>query len=407
MCSDCEQSADAAPVPGSQVRIMMTVLPHPDGRIRSFRCCFGRTYADTRVTSQFQNDHNEDLEDVELTVIVPPSLSAALSDLAVIVEAADAHRHLVDWTPAGTFSVDTRDFAVAAPRQRSSDELRAFDPPQPARPRLPHQLSSSSLPPSFRQTQAAGPAFSSDVPVMPSPWQHQSAHISADDLLPSIGGITTAPGAPTTKIRGVAANTPSSAQLRHPPCEYKRPGQPYLVRSTLIPSGLAGGGSTKVLLRFRGDLGTMATGWSQDEWQARRRLVQFYRSQDNHIVEASFRAVRPIEYTEDAITISCIYREDKDECYITSVDSIYLLEALIGSHFTVEEKNRIRRNLEGFKPLTISKSKGENDGFFKTIMGFPAPKPRNIEKDVKVFPWRILVHMLTKMYALAGPRAHR
>jgi hypothetical protein len=30
-------------------------------------------------------------------------------------------------------------------------------------------------------------------------------------------------------------------------------------------------------------------------------------------------------------------------------------------------------------------------------MGFPNPKPRNIEKDVKVFPWKILAHALKKI----------
>jgi hypothetical protein len=30
-------------------------------------------------------------------------------------------------------------------------------------------------------------------------------------------------------------------------------------------------------------------------------------------------------------------------------------------------------------------------------MGFPNPKPRNIEKDVKVFPWKILGHALKKI----------
>ncbi|KAG9874790.1 hypothetical protein KCU94_g23011, partial [Aureobasidium melanogenum] len=34
---------------------------------------------------------------------------------------------------------------------------------------------------------------------------------------------------------------------------------------------------------------------------------------------------------------------------------------------------------------------------FKIIMGFPSPKPRNIEKDVKVFPWRILAGALKKI----------
>jgi hypothetical protein len=34
-----------------------------------------------------------------------------------------------------------------------------------------------------------------------------------------------------------------------------------------------------------------------------------------------------------------------------------VLEQLIAVRFTVEEKNRIRRNLEEFKPDTVSKSK--------------------------------------------------
>lgn len=66
-----------------------------------------------------------------------------------------------------------------------------------------------------------------------------------------------------------------------------------------------------------------------------------------------------------------------------------------------EEKNRIRRNLEGFKPFTVSKSKADSAEFFRLIMAFGSvrsadsvslsplliiaqPKPRSIEKDLKV-----------------------
>lgn len=82
---------------------------------------------------------------------------------------------------------------------------------------------------------------------------------------------------------------------------------------------------------------------------------------------------------------------------MTSVDTIYLLESLVANHFTVEEKNRIRRNLEGYRPMTVSKGKPDSENFFKIIMGFPSPKPRNIEKDVKVFPWKILAPALKKI----------
>jgi len=53
--------------------------------------------------------------------------------------------------------------------------------------------------------------------------------------------------------------------------------------------------------------------------------------------------------------------------------------------------------LEGFKPLTVSKQKKDSESFLRLIMGFPEPKPRNIEKDVKVFPWPILSNALGKI----------
>jgi hypothetical protein len=77
------------------------------------------------------------------------------------------------------------------------------------------------------------------------------------------------------------------------------------------------------------------------------------------------------DLSSDSIVISCIFREDKNECFVTSVDTIYLLEALVAVRFTVEEKNRIRRNMEGFKPITISKTKSDAEAFFKLIMSFP------------------------------------
>ncbi|CAN9145085.1 unnamed protein product [Alternaria alternata] len=130
---------------------------------------------------------------------------------------------------------------------------------------------------------------------------------------------------------------------------------------------------SKAVLKIDGDLDKMADDWSQED------LLQ--------------------EKDRDArrICVSCIWWEEKDECFITSVDTIYLLEQLVNVRFTVEEKNRIRRNLEGFRPLTVSKARPDSEGFFKVIMGFPHPKPRNIEKDVKVFPWKILAHALKKI----------
>jgi hypothetical protein len=81
------------------------------------------------------------------------------------------------------------------------------------------------------------------------------------------------------------------------------------------------------------------------------------------------------------------------------VDTIHLLEQLLAApnRFGVDEKNRIRRNLEGFRPATVSKGRAESEEFFKVIMGFGNPKPRNIEKDVKVFQWKDLAGALYKI----------
>jgi hypothetical protein len=173
--------------------------------------------------------------------------------------------------------------------------------------------------------------------------------------------------------------------------------------------------SLRAHLALHGNVDNMAVGWSTDEWRTGRRLVQFWRRQEGTTIHAMCKPILPHQYVPNSIVVSCIYRADKDQCFITSVDTIYLLEALVASRFTVEEKNRIRRNLEGFRPITVSKTKRDTDNaaFFSLIMSFPNPKPRNIEKDVKVFPWQSLAPALKKIigkYSAAvsppGPATH-
>ncbi|KAG9685959.1 hypothetical protein KCU95_g12019, partial [Aureobasidium melanogenum] len=168
-----------------------------------------------------------------------------------------------------------------------------------------------------------------------------------------------------------------------------QPFNPY----AMYPSNI------KAVLKLEGDLNGMANDWNADEVAARRRIVRFRRSQNGSVISASFQPVTPEEHAQapGCIYVNCIWWEEENGCYITSVDTIQLLESLVAVRFTVEEKNRIRRNLEGFRPQTVSKTKAKCEEFFKIIMGFPSPKPRNIEKDVKVFPWRILAGALKKI----------
>ncbi|KAK9791937.1 putative Transcriptional regulator Medusa [Seiridium cardinale] len=183
---------------------------------------------------------------------------------------------------------------------------------------------------------------------------------------------------------------------------------PQLVRtSTLQTSGSPSASfnpytmfqQSKAKLNIAGDLESMAAGWTTEECDNRRRIVLFRKHQQGAILTASFKPVSVNERPPNSICISCIYWQEKGECFVTSVDTIHLLEQLVAapSRFTVEEKNRIRRNLEGFRPLTVSKAKADSEEFFKIIMAFPNPKPRNIEKDVKVFPWKILSQALKKI----------
>lgn len=189
-------------------------------------------------------------------------------------------------------------------------------------------------------------------------------------------------------------------------------GGPQLIRtSTLssLPGGTAGGGNgynnpyapfpTKASLEISGDLEKMAEKWTQEEWDNRRRIVVFKKGQQGTHIQTTFKAVPLAERTPNSTCISCIYWAEKQECFVTSVDTIHLLEQLVvaPARFTVEEKNRIRRNLEGFHPLTVSKGKSESEEFFKIIMAFGNPKPRNIEKDVKVFRWKDLGPALKKI----------
>ncbi|KDQ57740.1 hypothetical protein JAAARDRAFT_47599 [Jaapia argillacea MUCL 33604] len=153
----------------------------------------------------------------------------------------------------------------------------------------------------------------------------------------------------------------------------------------------------KAVLRIESDLQAMAASWSPKERKVGRRLIRFTKEREEHVVRVWCRPISQAEYHEQDIVVSCIYRAETGTCYITSVDIIYLLERFVDSEFKVEEKNRIRRNLEGLRPMTTSKHKKGCQAFFQMIMDFPTPKPRTIEKDLKVFEWRVLAQALDKI----------
>ena len=156
-------------------------------------------------------------------------------------------------------------------------------------------------------------------------------------------------------------------------------------------------GDVLATLEFVSPLADICRDWDPSETKAGRRLVRFCSIQDGHRLIVSCGRITPEEYRPTDNVVSCIYREDVDDYFITSVDIIHLLQKLVGENFAVMEKNRIRRNLEGLHPITVSKHRPGVDSFFQRIMDFPDPKPRNIEKDLKVFLWSLLPQALEKI----------
>lgn len=281
----------------------------------------------------------------------------------------------------------------------------------------------------FFEVKSEPSPYSSLVPTPTTAATHMPYHLSGSPRLyghhhsasnaSQISVAATAPYTPTVSPSFTTANT------EHSPRAPATPGaqsasllpNPKLVRTSTInhsPQSFSHGipsvqhapnfnpyalysPDSKARLTLDGNLDDVAKNWSDAELDARRKIVVFERAQSGNDISASFKVVEQKDWKNHPRSVSCIWWAEKKEAYVTSVDTILLLEGIVAARFTVEEKNRIRRNLEGFKPDTVSKGKPDTEEFFKVIMGFPNPKPRNIEKDVKVFPWKILSVALQKI----------
>ncbi|KAK4129963.1 hypothetical protein BT67DRAFT_250555 [Trichocladium antarcticum] len=245
-----------------------------------------------------------------------------------------------------------------------------------------------------------GPSFTD--PYTRTPPMLRSPHGAGPWMFSGQFDAIRAPSAALT--HGGHSSIPSISRPSPTPFQHSSSASPQLIRTSTLSqpaNGFPGYGiyQEKASLKISGDLASMAEGWTQEEWENKRRLVLFRKQQTGSVLTVTFKPVSVSERPPHSICISCIWWEEKQACYVTSVDTIHLLEQLLAapSRFGVDEKNRIRRNLEGFRPATVSKAKAESEEFFKVIMGFGNPKPRNIEKDVKVFHWKDLAGALYKI----------
>ncbi|UZO24128.1 uncharacterized protein OCT59_016446 [Rhizophagus irregularis] len=163
-----------------------------------------------------------------------------------------------------------------------------------------------------------------------------------------------------------------------------------------------------VRISFDGNHNDMTQSWSQEELNVRRRVVQFFNIRAKKRIMASFKAVDLIEQPKNGIFVSCLYWYDKkiqcDKWYFTSTDYLNLLESLTGIRLTSDEKNRIRRNLEEYKPITVGKNKNDGDEIYKDLMSYSFAKPRNVEKDIKLYEWRHLLHAVEKIINKYGKK---
>lgn len=140
--------------------------------------------------------------------------------------------------------------------------------------------------------------------------------------------------------------------------------------------------------------------WPPLAQQQKRRLVRFWRENPTtlHCEAIDQEDYQPFR-SNSMCVVSCIYLDCFQGCAITSVDVLILLEILLELDLSrKEDKNRLRRNLEKYKPITVYKADQSMNPAFYQIMSYKNPKPRNIEKDIKIFPWSLVPTMLINIF---------
>ena len=137
---------------------------------------------------------------------------------------------------------------------------------------------------------------------------------------------------------------------------------------------------------------------SPAEMRDRRRFVRLLRRQQGSGIHLRMIAISTEEVAhDDRNVINCMLPPDcGDEPSISSVDIIKALELLVNPpdrRLSVEERNRVRRNIDTLRPATLKKG----DEGLNWIMQLRSPRPITIAKDVKIFKWSSLEAALVKI----------
>jgi hypothetical protein len=150
-------------------------------------------------------------------------------------------------------------------------------------------------------------------------------------------------------------------------------------------------------LEFTHALQTLCENWTEEELEIGRRLARFTTIRKDNNFVLSCEVILQETYDPEDVVISCIYYKSTDEFYVTSVDILYLFENVADEALGTSEKTRLRRNIQSFSPTRVEKADEEYGELYTQIMKFPPPKPRTIEKKIKVFRWVQLEDILTKI----------
>ena len=229
-------------------------------------------------------------------------------------------------------------------------------------------------------------------------------------------GMMTEQGRPNSTrpspIEGPTAWSSSGSQVMKPPPVMFQPPEMHIVvpsqsrrvefRRTADLLDFEGTALGKANLQFISNVNDMTLNWSELELQGGRRLVQFWRKQEGNTIVIQHKVIPQQEYVEGNLVVSCLWWPERKEHFLTSVDAITLAEFLLETSFTVPAKNRARRNIAVLNPITLPKVKNDrartvNEKMFVRVMGYPQPKPRTIEKNIKVYRWRDLSSCLEKI----------
>lgn len=130
--------------------------------------------------------------------------------------------------------------------------------------------------------------------------------------------------------------------------------------------------------------------------------MRFFRHQIGRQITLSFIPISGNEQDDGDVVVSCLLPPEQSDCFITSVDFIRLIALLVaptGKNLSINAKNRIRRNLEVFHPVTIKKTDSKTAALFNYLMCMRDPKPVTISKDIKIFEWCALGDGLAKILA--------